>query len=368
MMPRASTTLFTGRRQLLDELDKTTLQAVQNTLRATSCSIVISGVGGQGKSELALQIAQLTRSRYWGVFWVDVSTPLSAQNGFLEIAARIGAPASDWREGQQALASTRQPWLLVLDNADELNVNYQEYYPPSCPTGTIVLTTRNFECGIYASDPENHIPLDGLSQDEAIELLLKTINLAHQRDEQLIADARNVATLLHSHALALTQAGAYIKKGHCTLATYPKEYERQRKRLLKFRPTQAQSRYGDIYATFEASAEILNTSQETSSQDALELLSLLAVCASSALPLATFGHAWERAKIVSEWREDPEEWDFPSTWHIDRLPAFLLESKDAWDDFRLKEAVHVLEALALVSIHTDSADDTFVSMHPLVHA
>src|SRR5882757_658155 len=37
-------------------------------------------------------------------------------------------------------------------------------------------------------------------------------------------------------------------------------YERQRKRLLGFRPSQAQSRYRDVYATFEASVEILQAS------------------------------------------------------------------------------------------------------------
>ena len=67
--------------------------------------------------------------------------------------------------------------------------------------------------------------------------------------------ADEVARLLGYHPLALLQAGAYVARGHCSLAQYPKVLEEHQQRLLRYLPVQAESRYGDVYATFEASAE-----------------------------------------------------------------------------------------------------------------
>jgi hypothetical protein len=62
-------------------------------------------------------------------------------------------------------------------------------------------------------------------------LLLKATGVAHDQRSQLEGDSRGVAFSLQSHPLALIQAGAYVGRGHCTLAECPKVYERQRKRL-----------------------------------------------------------------------------------------------------------------------------------------
>jgi hypothetical protein len=77
-------------------------------------------------------------------------------------------------------------------------------------------------------------------------------------------------------------------------------YERQRRRLLAFRPTQARSRYGDVYATFEASAAVLQTSSTEVAGDALHLLPLLAACGPSRFPLSVFEAGWGAALILTE--------------------------------------------------------------------
>ncbi|KFZ18351.1 hypothetical protein V501_01270 [Pseudogymnoascus sp. VKM F-4519 (FW-2642)] len=65
----------------------------------------------------------------------------------------------------------------------------------------------------------------------------------------------------------------------------PKKYQQQRKRLLKFQPKQAQSTYGDVYATFEASADVLRQSKSEAASDALQLLGILSMLDSRVLPL-----------------------------------------------------------------------------------
>ena len=70
--------------------------------------LVITGIGGIGKSELCLKVANLVREEcvaaslccisaclltansFWGVFWVDVGSPSTAKNGFLAVAKALG--------------------------------------------------------------------------------------------------------------------------------------------------------------------------------------------------------------------------------------------------------------------------------------
>ena len=273
-------------------------------------------------------------------------------------------PVSTWESGLQGLANLQRPWMLVLDNANDPNIDYQAYFPPGS-AGVVVLTSRNAECQQYAT--AGFVALDDLLIDEATELLLKAAGVTGEQRPLQEGEARMVATMLQSHPLALIQAGAYVTRGHCTLAEYPRVYERQRRRLLSFRPSQAQSRYRDLYATFEASVDILQTSGTKSSQDALELLLLLAVCAPKQLPLSLCEAAWKGARGLPAATTDDENNLRLTKWHVSRLPSLLQTNSDAWDSFRLLEAVYTLKALALVSTHVDDGQVS-VSMHPLVHA
>ncbi|KAL8721873.1 MAG: hypothetical protein Q9181_007615 [Wetmoreana brouardii] len=357
---RSTNTLFTGRDDILDKLEATVRDAVKNSSRPDRCSIVISGIGGQGKIALLL-----TTSGFWGVFWVDVSNTSSAENGFLNIASKLGISAQSMDQARQGLANVKQSWLLVLDNADDPDVDYQRYIPAG-PSGVVILTSRNAECRQYANT--RHVELEGLPESDAQQLLLHAAKVPLDQLHTLQDEARRVAALLRSHPLALIQAGAYISRGHCTLAGYPGVYKHQRKRLLEFRPTQAQSRYRDVYATFEASADVLQASQTQAAKDALELLPVLGTCVASRLPLLLFQAGWEGAQSItsSNTSNDADLLDL-TTWHVSHLPSLLQVAADTWDSFRLVEAVSLLKAFSLVS--TDTYDGFLnVSMHPLTNA
>jgi len=61
IVPRAVNSLFTGRQDLLQELDDIIRDALYCPWDRPQCRIVISGIGGQGKSEICLQLAQRLR-------------------------------------------------------------------------------------------------------------------------------------------------------------------------------------------------------------------------------------------------------------------------------------------------------------------
>ena len=129
------------------------------------------------------------------------------------------------------------------------------------------------------------------------------------------------------HALAITQAGAFISQGLCKLNEYPKFLKEQRARLLRYRPEQADSIYGDVYATFEVSAEAMLLSSKQEWKDALELLQVLAFLHQEGVPEKMFTKAWDFQCTASKLKKHPnfEKFDilYPSAWHVNHMHKVL---------------------------------------------
>ncbi|KAM3067116.1 hypothetical protein ACMFMG_011672 [Clarireedia jacksonii] len=363
VVPRTINPLFTGRGDLLLRI-QTAIHSDHTSSPDKQRRFVITGLGGLGKSEICLQVASQMREEFWGVFWVDVGKASTAESNFIAIAKLLGSSAESISDALQVLASTKQAWLLILDNADDPNFDYQIYFP-SGTYGVVLMTSRVPECKEYS--PEQFEALEGLGNEDSKELLLKAAKIPKELWLSHSNQAKEIVQLLGSHTLALIQAGAYIANGHCQLHRYPVVYQRQRKRLLQFRPKQAQSRYHDVYATFEASAEVLEQSKSEAAKDALDLLAILSMLDSAVLPLQIFQSAWDSSReVLRTSYEETNEIDALSRSHTLRLPSFLVAEDDEWDPFRLIEASSQLVSLSLVIRH---GIDSLVglSMHPLAH-
>ncbi|CAN9251458.1 unnamed protein product [Alternaria alternata] len=363
IVPRAVNSLFTGRSQLVSRLE--------SALRSNSVStterkqLVITGIGGIGKSEVCLRVADLLREDFWGVFWVDVGSPSTAKNGFLAIAKALGSSVESVEESLQALTNTPERWLLVLDNADDPTFDYAAYIP-SGKQGAVIVTSRVPECSQYSTLPAE--ALESLEDEHSTQLLLKAAHVPEASWQACGEQAQAIVELLGSHTLALIQAGAYIAEGYCRLDQYVDKYKRLRKRLLKHYPKQQQSRYQHVYATFEASVGELDDSEDGVGRDALDLLGVLSMLHSSVLPLHVFAGAWRGARHVLRANDNQLDGiDALGQWHVSRLPEFIDGQADEWDDYRLNRASALLTSLALVTRHR-LGDLDGLSMHPLAHA
>jgi hypothetical protein len=316
----------------------------------------------------------LTSNSFWGVFWIDVGSESTAKNDFLRVANALGSPVENVDEARQALANSKKRWLLVLDNADDVYFDYKRYIP-SGMQGAIIVTSRNPQCSRYSTVAAE--ALEGLDVEHSTLLLLKAARVPEEAWHSCEMQAHDIVSLLGSHTLALIQAGAYVAEGFCRLAEYPKRYEQHRRRLLEHHPDQEQSRYRDVFATFEASADALERSGRRDGRDALDLLAVLCLLHSGVLPLGMFEDAWLGArrvlKTVPAETDGTEElhtiyWIRP--WHVAHLPEFVNTKADEWDDYRLKNARKRLLSLSLVTRHAlgDGGGDGGLSMHPLAHA
>ena len=276
----------------------------------------------------------------------------------------IGRAAESVSEALQVLAATKQSWLLILDNADDPYFDYQLYLP-SGTHGAVIVTSRIPQCRKYGTVGTE--ALEGLDEEQSQELLLKAAELPRESWPSHGGHANQVVRLLGSHTLALIQAGAYISNGHCQLHEYPEIYHRQRKRLLAFRPKQAQSRYCDVYTTFEASAAVLEQSESEAARDALQLLTILSMLDSSFLPLQIFKDAWHGGRNLLTDPLGPSTRYNLSLDHLKQFPSFIVEDSNIWDPYRLIEASSLLASHSLVIRH-DSNTLPGLSMHVLTHA
>ncbi|CAG8975362.1 hypothetical protein HYALB_00005692 [Hymenoscyphus albidus] len=279
------------------------------------------------------------RESFWGVFWVDVDTSSTARNGFLSIARALEKPAESVEDVCSILANIKQTWLLVLDNADDPKFDYQTYFP-SGSYGSLIMTSRIPSCGSQYNNVGWEM-LDSLDDKHAVTLLLKAARIREDEWAACQQAATDVTKCLGSHTLAVIQAGAYIAKDHKRLDRYPAIFQAQRKRLLISRPDQANSRYGDVYATLEASAEIWGN-PKTKPQKTL--------------------FAFSASDYVSNTGIDDV-----SPWHVSKLPGFISVEDSEWDDYRLVEAVSTLQSFSLVS-RNETEGWPAISMHPLAHA
>jgi hypothetical protein len=304
-------------------------------------------------------------NRFWGIFWVDVGTPATAERDFIAMAKLVGRTVETVSEALQVLANSQQSWLLILDNADNPDYDYQNYLP-SGNYGSILITSRVAECKRYS--PEAFEALEGLKDRDSEELLLKAAEISQESWPLHKVEAKRVVQLLASHTLALIQAGAYIAQRHCELNEYPQVFQRQRERLMKYHSKQARSRYHDVYTTFEASAEILEQSQSEAATDALCLLEILSMLDSGFLPLQIFQDAWNGCKEVLDTNiaRTKSIYDLSQS-HVLSLPSFVVTENVEWDSYRLLEATSLLASLSLVTRH-DLDGSPGISMHLLTHA
>jgi hypothetical protein len=216
--------------QLLTQL-ATALQTGQ--LTALSQPQAITGLGGIGKTQLALEYAYRHRGDYQAVLWARADTRENLTSSYLTIATLLGLPEKGEQESAQVMAAVKNwfqhntGWLLILDNADELALA-REFLPPSLG-GQVLLTTRAQATGRFA----RRLEVDILPTELGTLFLLRRAGLLAPDAtlEQATEHARDVAHAICQELgglpLALDQAGAYIEETRGSIADYLTRYQQQ---------------------------------------------------------------------------------------------------------------------------------------------
>jgi hypothetical protein len=282
------------------------------------------------------------------------------------------------------LSNHSEPWLLILDNADDINRDYSEYFP-SGDYGSIILTSRNPELHKYA-DKDSTLPLKELSESYALNLFFDVSGIARNRTSE--GQARTLVSRLQYHTLGVIQAASYVEDENLTLQDYLRllrsaeenqELNRARIEVLQHVPQQMQSTYRSVFNAFEVSAAVLG---DPKNADADELLGILSVYHHSAFRTTVFERAWRSQEFftvdqVAKTNDTLEFLENFTEWHRDKLPKFLDLESQQWNPLRLRKAIKKLERLALVQRvkigydmeqWNEEDNEDGLLLHPLIHS
>lgn len=253
-VPYRRNPFFTGRENILASLhDKF------HSGKPAAMAQAISGLGGSGKTQIALEYAYRYHRDYSVILWLHGDKREALREDWNTIASQLRFTAKE--KGERVVdsikawlkANTR--WLLILDNDEDLTL--ARTLIPSRPLGHVLLTTRTQNTGSTAQ----RVDLCHIARDEAILFLLRRIKKLSQ-DAQLTdvlpADrqkANEIAALLGDHPLALDQAGAYIEETGCSLDDYRCLYSTRRANLLIMRGDLGTDHPTSVTATFVHSFE-----------------------------------------------------------------------------------------------------------------
>jgi tetratricopeptide (TPR) repeat protein len=183
--------------------------------------VTVHGLGGIGKTQLALEFAHrgFAKGQYRIAWWVRAEFALSMAEDLAALAPGLGVPViADQEENIAAVRAAlarRDDWLLVFDNAPDAAA--VRAWLPSGP-GHTVITSRDSGWGGLAK----RVDIREFTRPESMEYLQRR----SPRQEPTEADA--LADVLGDLPLALAQAAAYLElHGGLSIAAYMQLYQNQ---------------------------------------------------------------------------------------------------------------------------------------------
>ncbi|KAF2475988.1 uncharacterized protein BDR25DRAFT_278738 [Lindgomyces ingoldianus] len=248
LVPYMSNPGFVGRSDILKKVENAFRPSLQQKQSTSQARAALFGLGGIGKTQIALGYA------YWlkeecpevSIFWVHASNAERYHQAIFQIAESYQIPGhkdpkadvvrlvKEWLERKD-----QRPWLMIIDNADDSEVFFSSgevtargaegqdgsavqgklgHLIPRCPHGAILVTTRNKQTGSKLTGGRSMINVGPMNEEESIQLISKRLedNGLDTKQTSLLADR------LDYLPLALVQAAAFIQENSMTVPKYIK--------------------------------------------------------------------------------------------------------------------------------------------------
>jgi len=266
---------FTGRKALLAALRERLTSGERTVVQA------LHGMGGVGKTQLAIEYAHLFAGDYDLVWWIDAERAELIGEQFATLGLRAGwvepgtADAAALAAVQDHLRAASR-WLVIFDNAESA-ASLERWLPPE--TGHTVITSRNRAFAGLAEP----VAVDVFSREESVERVRRVLR------DLPVADAERLAEALGDLPLALAQAVGLMEETPMPVAEYLAELDAHAREVL------ADGRPLGYPATLAASVELSVRRVQEEDPAAVELLHLCAHLAPEPIPVAwlTTSPSWK---------------------------------------------------------------------------
>ncbi|KAF2204094.1 putative kinesin, partial [Delitschia confertaspora ATCC 74209] len=361
----------------------TLLDQIRDKCSAPASRVALVGLGGVGKSQLAIEHCYRTadQSLETWVFWVYASNVARIEQGYRDIAEQV--KLTGWNDPQADVFQLvynwlrnekNGKWLLILDNADDAAAlslstsNGQKiqvsggngarprslsWYLPPCKNGSVLVTSRTRSVALQLVEDNDIIVIQPMDIAGAQTLLQK--KLVEEIDKDSSAE---LATALEFMPLALVQAAAYIRQRapRYSVRQYLDEFYKSDKKktsLLDYdggRLRRDEEALNSILITWQISFNyILHTRRS-----AADLLSLMSFFDRQGIPEALI-----RTRSTTEARLGDEEFINEDGEHSDSNDS---ESEGGVDN-GFEDDILTLRNYSFISMTNDT---TLFNMHRLV--
>ncbi|MEV6540163.1 FxSxx-COOH system tetratricopeptide repeat protein [Streptomyces sp. NPDC051665] len=211
-LPQPRSGLFIGREVELRNL-RSAVESYDNAVVAQA----MHGLGGVGKTALALQYAHTYRSNYTVVWWISADSAESVTAGLAALGFRLsprlgiaGATSTESSEWAIAWLQSHSEWLLILDNVEDPRL--ASSLIGQTQNGHHLITSR---VAIGWNFVRTQIGLDVLSGNDSVELLTRMSAISGEEEEK-----RAISLELGFLPLALEHAAAYVQCNKVSFERY----------------------------------------------------------------------------------------------------------------------------------------------------
>ncbi len=265
---------FTGREIYLKKL-----QSMLYSDQSDARKVAICGLGGVGKTQLAIEYCYRNKNKYRTIWWVRSESQETLASDYADLAAELDLPAKAKGYTDQSVVikavkhwlEHNSRWLLIFDNA-QCQVDLMNYLPQVGNGHTIITSRNQFWDGVVK-------PLEVMVFDraESIDFICWRTG---QNDKRA---AETLAEKLGDLPLALEQASAYIERTRITLPEYLRLFKIRRKELIELQPPPTDYPHS-VATTWSLSMDRVREESPV----AADLLNLCAFLAPDKIPLKLF--------------------------------------------------------------------------------
>ncbi|KAK4244754.1 P-loop containing nucleoside triphosphate hydrolase protein [Corynascus novoguineensis] len=265
---------FVGRASRLEEIHRCLCPPdadIEPHEQSNLKSVVLCGLGGVGKSQLALEYAYRYKASFQACFWVTCESETKITEGFSEISRILDLSSSnvsqtiksvkDWLQNTgnnpSLVSHERRPadmpntiaddtWLLIFDNVESPS-DMEEFWPIS-GKGAVLLTTQD-SSWLSQEYITQGCRLDVLDADEAVKLVT---SLFERKSRKIsVEDARDISEETGGLPLAIRQITSYILAESLNTEKFLQIYrDRRRSKSVDAWDESATPWYSHTLATF----------------------------------------------------------------------------------------------------------------------